>query len=722
MRRLVHSAAAFRQVQTSCGLFATAIGVAVIFGWLTHEPFLKSINPDWISMKFNTALGMVLSGALLISLAPEEEEEAPKSRGKFIFLASVLALLAAVSIAEHLSPGWNPGLDELFIQDDRPTGEGYIAGRMSFPTALCFFLYSAAILALQSPWRKKTQASVICAVSILLLSSSALVAYAYDVKSLAGFQSVTTMAMHSAVSFFFLAIGLLCARPRSELMLLLASRHAGGIAARRIGAAAFLLPLFLGWIGKIRPASPFLLSFPLTRDEWFLFLAAFNSAALLYLILRVSRKLGRMEESKLHAEDSLRLLADASRILSESLNSEEVLDRLAHRIAEENARWSVLILENEEGELRLRVAASGDVKQSSFSRILSRYPFQENPKSLINRVFRTGEPVLVQEISDSLLREVAVNEEHFRALRDLGMRSLAAAPIVLPAGRKVLGVATVVAEKNSDPLTAADLALIEEIGRRVGIAIENMRLYKKALRAVKVREEVLGVVSHDLKNPLTSVSMSGNLILRLMDSEEDRANSDKKIRASAERIVSASRSMERLIVDLLDLTRIEAGALKLQPRLVGSTQLLRDAIEPFIPMAQERRIQLSTDERAESFELECDPDRLLQALSNLISNAIKFTPPGGRIVLNSEIREDHALFSVSDTGKGIAPADLPRIFDRFWQAQRTSGKSLGLGLSIVRGILQAHGGRAWVSSRLGQGSTFFLYLPLRITPRLARAA
>ena len=174
--------------------------------------------------------------------------------------------------------------------------------------------------------------------------------------------------------------------------------------------------------------------------------------------------------------------------------------------------------------------------------------------------------------------------------------------------------------------------------------------------------------------------------------------------------------MNRLIGDLLDTTRLQAGRLRLDIRDVDVGSLVSDAIETSRPAAQQRDIMLSA-EAPQGYCVRADPGRLLQVIGNLLTNAIKFTAPGGRVLLSAKPVAGEAVFAVSDNGPGIAPGDMNHLFDRFWQARDVDSRGIGLGLTISKGIVEAHGGRIWVESEPGLGSTFSFSIPASTAPR-----
>ena len=226
-----------------------------------------------------------------------------------------------------------------------------------------------------------------------------------------------------------------------------------------------------------------------------------------------------------------------------------------------------------------------------------------------------------------------------------------------------------------------------------------------AERASRLRDDVLGVVAHDLRNPVHTIVMSASTLLDIPLPEEQRARQLGIIQRTA-------KGMHHLISDLLDVTRIESGSFAIQWAPVDVNALLDEMLELFTPRAEACAIALTREVAPAIPPLEGDHDRLVQLLSNLLDNALKFTPAGGRIGLRACRLDDYVRISVEDSGCGIPAESLPYVFDRFWQADRTSRAGAGLGLAIARGIVRAHGGEITVESTLGRGTTFHLTLAL----------
>jgi len=231
------------------------------------------------------------------------------------------------------------------------------------------------------------------------------------------------------------------------------------------------------------------------------------------------------------------------------------------------------------------------------------------------------------------------------------------------------------------------------------------QLVHEAKAATRARDDVLATVSHDLKNPLGTIYTSAALLLDVPLDEQQRVKQLGVIRRTAER-------MNRLIQDLLDVSRMEAGRFSVDPLPEPIDTLIGEALEMLEPLAAGRKVTLIDRTSASLCHVLADRGRVLQVLSNLVGNAVKFTPEHGSVTIGADAIEQAVRFSVADQGPGIPAEHLDRIFDRFWQADRKAGEGAGLGLAIAKGIIEAHGGRIWAESGPGPGATFFFTLPL----------
>jgi signal transduction histidine kinase len=251
------------------------------------------------------------------------------------------------------------------------------------------------------------------------------------------------------------------------------------------------------------------------------------------------------------------------------------------------------------------------------------------------------------------------------------------------------------------------LTLAQLFVGRATFALENARLYEQAQRAIQARDDVLAFLSHDLGNPLAAIRIASAVLMRRLVSSTDTAEARQVLG-----IRQAVEQMQRLISDLLDVRRLEAGQLRLNREQVSVSGLLHEGKAMVEAIAAEKQIDVAVDVEKDLPSVTADRERLLQVLSNLLGNALKYSSERTRVNVSAR-REGNALIvDVADQGQGINAADLPYIFDRYWQARRRGAAGHGLGLAIVHGVVEAHGGRVWAESKPGIGSRFTFSIPL----------
>lgn len=232
--------------------------------------------------------------------------------------------------------------------------------------------------------------------------------------------------------------------------------------------------------------------------------------------------------------------------------------------------------------------------------------------------------------------------------------------------------------------------------------------HKNALQAIKSRDDILAVVSHDLKNPLSAISLNTELMIKRLGNGEN-----EKMFRSLTQIKKAVETMKDLIQDLLDQAKLESGKIELDFQQENFQDVLKEAEDLLVPISLSKTIEVVNHTPSTPIIVEVDKKRLKQILSNLISNALKFSQEGGKIEVITTVKEAKLKVSIHDNGPGIAENDLPHVFDRFWQAKKTAKKGTGLGLAIVKGLVGAHGGNIWVESKPGEGTTFSFTIPLQ---------
>jgi len=409
------------------------------------------------------------------------------------------------------------------------------------------------------------------------------------------------------------------------------------------------------------------------------------------------------------AKREQQFLAEAGEILASSLDYDKTLSSVARLAVREFADVSFVDLMEENSEIRRLRAASRDPTLDWACEILSsNAPIDRDRPYFAERTVKTQRPVMVESLSPETVDSFAQGSpERLRALRAIDPKSAITVPLVVDG--KTFGALVFVSSASSRRFTADDLRLAEALAHRAALAIEQARLYRVAQRALQARDEVLGIVAHDLRNPLSTIVMQAELLkLPRGEQEPDFRDVVLSIHRSAVR-------MSRMIEDLLDITRVEAGHFQVERSRVPVRQLICDAVEAQESIAAAASVGLRLEVAHDVPDVWADRDRLLQVFDNLVGNALKFTPPGGHIRVGAAApNEDEVQFWVADAGVGIAAEDLPHVFDRFWQAHKGERRGTGLGLTIVKGIIEAHAGRIWVESAVGMGTTFFFALPAAV--------
>jgi PAS domain S-box-containing protein len=406
-------------------------------------------------------------------------------------------------------------------------------------------------------------------------------------------------------------------------------------------------------------------------------------------------------------------LAEASIALGSSLEHQATLSTVAHLAVPRIADWCAVDMLDTDGQLRQLAVAHVDPAKVEFARSFrERYPEDPESPTSVHQVVRTGHPAMMSSIPDALLVAAARDEEHLRALRELGLTSFMCVPLI--ANGRTLGAITFVTAESSRPYTAEDVQFAQAVAERAALAVDNARAYSEVRAANRAKDEFLATLSHELRTPINAIMGWGQM---LQQGVVDPARTAQAVDA----IVRNATAQSRLIEDLLDLSRIISGKLRLDVEVIDVSGIISAAVTAVEPAALAKGVRIQTVVDAGSGRVYGDRQRLQQAVWNLLSNAVKFTPRGGRVQLQVLRVNSHVEIVVSDTGQGI-PADvLPYVFDRFRQADSTSTRQhsgLGLGLAIVRHIMELHGGTVEATSEgPGRGATFRLKLPLSVANR-----
>jgi PAS domain S-box-containing protein len=415
-------------------------------------------------------------------------------------------------------------------------------------------------------------------------------------------------------------------------------------------------------------------------------------------------------DDRKRAEESLLFIAEASEMLASSLDYETTLANVAQLSVPRLADWCVVhMIEEDESSAQQLAAAHGEQSKLELLREINRrYPSGLNTAHSYPLVIRTGQPELISEITDSQLADVSRDEEHLRMLRALGLKSTLCVPLV--ARERTLGAITFATAESGRIYHQSDLALAENLAHRAAIAVDNARLYQEAQKANLAKDEFLATLSHELRTPLTPIIGWVHMIRRGMLKGEE-------LERGLGVVEKNSQSLTRLINDLLDMSAILSGKMRIERTPVPLGEAVREAVETIRPSAERRGINLEAvlfeDER---LMVNGDRTRLVQIFWNILANAVKFSSTEkGSVKVTCEVDEEEARVMVEDEGQGIAPEFLPFVFERFRQADSSKTREhggLGIGLALVKSFVEAHGGRVRAESAgVGRGSRLTVYLP-----------
>ncbi len=413
------------------------------------------------------------------------------------------------------------------------------------------------------------------------------------------------------------------------------------------------------------------------------------------------------------SEESHRFLARASAMLDSSLDFPMTLGNLARVCVPDLADYCMVdVLEEDGGIRRVAVTHAQPRRERHLGRDAYHPPGSDAAIHPVIEVVRTGEPLLAPDCGEELSGRLAAASGD--AVGKLGLRSLMIVP--LSVHDRVIGAVTLASSESGRRYLPVDLVVARDLAQRAALAIANAQLFQTAERALQAREEVLGVVSHDLRGPLNTIMTTASLLL---ETERERREG---IRRWLEIIERAAEHMNSLIGDLLDVSSMEAGHFSLNRSLQDIQAVASGACEMLQPLAEAKRVGLVCRVEEGLGEIWLDSRQLQRVLTNLIGNAIKFTATGGTIEIRVRRADAVVRFEVEDTGPGIPAGQIPRIFDRFWQGRVGDRRGAGLGLTIAKGIVEAHGGHIGVESREGAGSTFFFELPVEAPAPAEQAA
>jgi len=652
-----------KKFSRAAAALVTLVGALVLAGWLFDIHGLKSVYAD-ITMKANAALSLLLAGASLWALKAGGERAFARRAGQAC--AAAVALVGALTLSEHIF-GWNLGIDQLLFTEPMGAAATTSPGRMGPPASTCFLLSGIALLLLHA--RRAVPLAQLLSAVVCVVALLPGIGYAYGAEALYDIAHYTGIALHTAVSLFVLGLGLLTVCADQGVTSVVCNNLAGGLMARRLLLAAVGVPFLLGWLRLVAQQAGY-------------YDLGFGTALLVLSIIITFTLLVWRSAARLNDIEGRRLAAEA-----DTREKEEGLLRQAALI--ELSYEPIFVWDPE----------AGIVEWNEGCAQLYGYGKEEAVGRVSHQLLGTQFPSSLEAQLAALARDGYWSGELRHKTRDgCGVVVESRQQLIESRGRRL------VLETNRD-ITERKRA---EEERELLLARER-EARAEAEAANRIKDEFLATVSHELRTPLTAI-LGWATMLRAGGLDEPT------LARSLEIIERNGRAQAQLIEDLLDVSRIVSGKLRLDVQPVDLVSVIGAAVDSVCPAADAKEIRLRMVMDPAAGPVRGDAVRLQQVVWNLLSNAVKFTAIGGRVEVRLERTDSAAQVTVSDTGEGIDPDFLPYVFDRFKQADGTKTRrhgGLGLGLAIARHLMEMHGGSVEASSEgAGKGATFTAKIPL----------
>jgi signal transduction histidine kinase/ActR/RegA family two-component response regulator len=684
---------------------AFCIGGAGLLGWILDNEFLKRIYPSLVTMKANTAVCLMLSAVSLFLI--EDREASTTKRLISRLLAALVALVGLVTLSEHLF-GWNSGLDQLLFHETRAEAGLSFPGRMGVAGSLNFSLLGIALSLLDVRSRRWFRLANIAVLFVIAITLLVFLYYFYGIEQREPFALYFTIAIHTVVAFLCLAAAIQLARPEHGVISALLGNSPGAVIARRMWPA-FLILILLGWIRTV------------TRNAgWpsFGFATAFFTLGVLILLAGLiwwtALSLNRIDKKRHLAEGRLEVLAHVSELIR-TLHDPYELSYAVAEIAGRHLKVRRCLFNETDVERDLEIvhrdycdgaeSVAGEHRISEYSSITSRE--MELGRTVVNFDSKT---------------DPRTEADYHRGYETNGERAYIAVPLL----REGRWVASLWASDDQPRLwTKEEVSLLQTAAERTWTAIEKLRAEAErerllrseqeardaAEKANQLKDEFLATLSHELRNPLNVILGYSELLLRMPEIE-----GSQRLIKMGEALRRNAQSQSQLINDLLDLSRLQRGKISLNLETVSLAAIIDSAVETVRADAAAKDIEIRLHPSDQLLLVEGDRLRLQQIAWNLLNNAVKFTPAGGRIEISLDHDGDTAVLLVADTGQGIDQSFLPHVFEMFRQADGSNRRrhgGLGIGLALVRQLVQLHGGTISAESDgPNRGSQFAIRLPL----------
>jgi signal transduction histidine kinase/ActR/RegA family two-component response regulator len=695
----------YRTIVIACALLAFLIGGAALLGWVFDNDLLKRVHPSLVTMKANTAVCLILVSSSLLLLRNPLAPRWPRRLGQLF--AILVALIAALTFTEHLLHR-DLGIDQLLFHESAEEAGLSFPGRMGVASTIDFFSLGLALLLLDARSRRWFRVSNIALLVVVAVTVLVFLYYFYGIERVDPIALHFTIALHTVVALFALCAGIFLARPRRGLAAILLGDSPGSMVARRMWPL-FLIVILLGWMRTIG-----------RNNGWFG--AGFGTAAfvvsilliLTFLIWWTAVSLNRADRERGRAEKRLDLLVRVSELIRTLRDPYELSYAVAETMGVELDLRRCLFNETDvEHDLEVVHRDYCDRAESvaGFHRI-SEY------SDVTSGAMQRGETVINCD-SKTDPRTAAAYARTYEAT---GERAYVAVPLM----RDDRWAASFWASDDKPrEWTKEEVSLLQTVAERTWTAIEKLRAEAErerllhsekeardvAEKANQLKDEFLATLSHELRNPLNVILGYSELLLRIPEIEQS-----SRLRKMGEALRRNAQSQSQLINDLLDLSRLQRGKISLNHETISLAVIIDNAVETIRGEVAAKGVEIVLTVADQFLLIDGDRLRLQQIAWNLLNNAVKFTPAGGRIGIGLHRDEQSAVLVVEDTGQGIEASFLPHVFEMFRQADGSNVRrhgGLGIGLALVQQLVQLHGGTiSAASDGVNKGSRFTVRLPL----------